>query len=125
MHRHGALQAVGLLVHRPVVLGADMVLEAVGGEHRPHHAQFLHATAQFLDGFCRILHRNEPHGLETGVPLQVGLVKPIVVGLCKSDGPVQIDDVAEGQSVGGIQDSRVNAYVIGEIDPSIDTDRGE
>ena len=66
-----------------------------------------------------------PTALETGVPLQVGVVQPVVVRLGQGNGPVPVDHLAVGEPAAGIEHGGVDADVVGEVNPPIDADGGK
>ena len=118
----GAAEAVSLLVDGPVDLRAEVVGQAERGEHRADEAEVLDAAPELLDGLRGLLHGDEADAVEAAVALDVGVVEPVVVGLCRGDGPVAADDLAIGERGGGVEDGGVDADVGEEDLPAVRAD---
>ena len=113
-----AAQPVGLGVDRPILLAAQMALEAHGGQHGAAEAQLLDDAAQLLHRLRRLLHGDQAEPLELAARLQVGVVEPVVVGLADLDGEVAVDHLAHRQTAGGIEHRAVDADVVHELEPA-------
>ena len=122
MDGDGATEAVGLLVDRPVDLRAEVVRQSERREHRADEAEVLDAAAELPDGLGGLLHGDESDAVEAGVALDVGVVEPVVVGLSGGDRPVAADDLAVGETRGGVEDGGVDADVGEEDLPSVRAD---
>ena len=94
VHGEAAAEPVGLLVDGPVVLRAQVALQAGRGQHPAAHAQFLDRAPQLRSREFRLLHRQQRQRLQAVVLLQVLLVYPVVVGAGRHRYLVEVDHPA-------------------------------
>ena len=124
----GAAEAVRLLVDRPVLRVAQVVLQlerARAGEHRAGETEFLDDAPQFDGGLRGLLQRDEAHRLEARVLADVLVVHPVVVRPREFDRPVAAHDAPESEAVGRVEHRLVDAHVVQEVDPALAPDARE
>ena len=118
----GAAEAVRLFVDGPVEVGADVTVEAGGGEDGALHSEVLDDAPQLLDRGLHMLAGQKAHAPEAGAARHVGLVEPVVVGPGCGDGPVDADDAPVGEGEGGVEDCGVDVGVGEEVEPLVGAD---
>ena len=117
VHRQAAAQPLGLGVHRPVLAGPEVALEAVGGQHRPLEAPLADGAAQLLHRGLGDLQRQQGHAAQAGIGGHEGVVEPVVVGPAQGHSHLGVVDPARGQARGGIQHGPLDPDLVEELPP--------
>ena len=117
VHRQGAAEPLSLGVHRPVLPGAEMSFQAVGGQHGPHQTELCDRPTQLLHRGFGNLHRQQRHPAEPLVGGGVGVAEPVVVGPGQRHRHLRVVDPADGQARGRVEHRGGDADGVEELPP--------
>src|SRR4030095_10624122 len=118
MDDHRTAQARRFRIERPEGLGTKINVHPRGGKKPPAHAHFVICPAQLFQRRFGIMHRQNADALEAGIPPEVGLGEPVVVGASGPYGIVPVPQATDSLAGGGEKNRILEPDLIHELNPS-------
>src|SRR5919108_4719642 len=117
MDDHWTAQARRFRIQRPERLGAQVKMHTRRGKKDPAHAKLCISPPQLFQRRFDIMHRQNANALEAGIPPQVSLGEPVVVGPSGAHGIIAVYDTADALPRGGKKDRILEPDLIDELNP--------